>query len=454
MTDDQHNESLPSWIPNGGEEPPGNQHDEHDADQVQQPGAPAPQPMAPAPQPAAPAPPTTVPAQPSHQPQPAVNPQQYTQPQQVPQQSFGAQYGPDQQGGYYQSGQHPTNYGQYAPPPQGQPAPQYGYPQQPPAAPQGPPQRTQHLSSLDEVPLIRRAQHAPSRGWRRAVYKASAGKVNPGESTEQMRIDELIRQANQTVRGDYRIAVLSLKGGVGKTTTAIGLGSTLASIRGDRVIAVDANPDLGTLAQRVPQQTTSTVRDLLADTDLTRYSDVRAHTSQAPSRLEVLASERDPATAEAFSEGDYRRVMAILQRHYNIIITDCGTGLSHSAMQGVLAYANTLILVTSPAIDGARSAAATLDWLHAHGYGELAANSIVVIGSSRAGASTIDLEQLGIHFQTRSRAVHQIPFDDHLSEGAEVDLDLLNKHTRNAFIELAATVASDFASTVRRSAKG
>ncbi|HEY9313270.1 MinD/ParA family protein [Williamsia sp.] len=305
-------------------------------------------------------------------------------------------------------------------------------------------------TSLDEVALLRKARRAPASGWRRTVHKLSAGTINPGESPDDLVYKQLLERVNQPVRGDYRIAVLSLKGGVGKTTTTVGLGSTFASLRGDRVIAVDANPDLGTLAQRIPQQTRSTVRDLLADESIYRYSDVRAHTSQAPSRLEILASERDPAKAEAFSEADYRGVMTVLQRFYNIIITDCGTGLSHSAMNGVLDMANSLILVTSPAIDGARSAGATLDWLQAHGFGHLVSGAVVVLSSSRPGASTIDTDQLSAHFLTRCRAVQQIPFDDHLAEGAEVDLDLLGKSTRRALVEMAATVADDFPSTTMR----
>lgn len=305
-------------------------------------------------------------------------------------------------------------------------------------------------ASLDEVALLRKARRAPASGWRRTVHKLSAGTINPGESPDDLVYKHLLERVNQPVRGDYRIAVLSLKGGVGKTTTTVGLGSTFASLRGDRVIAVDANPDLGTLAQRIPQQTRSTVRDLLSDESIYRYSDVRAHTSQAPSRLEVLASERDPAVAEAFSETDYRGVMTVLQRFYNIIITDCGTGLSHSAMNGVLDMANALILVTSPAIDGARSAGATLDWLQAHGFGHLVSSAVVVLSSSRPGASSIDTDQLSAHFLTRCRAVQQIPFDDHLAEGAEVDLDLLGKPTRRALVEMAATVADDFPSTTMR----
>ncbi|WP_238981328.1 MinD/ParA family ATP-binding protein [Williamsia herbipolensis] len=346
-----------------------------------------------------------------------------------------------------QTDHHPNGHGQPAPSGYGQ----SGFTHTTPG--DGPYPPANGTASLDQVALLRKARRAPNSGWRRAVHRMSAGAINPGDSPDDLIHNQLIERVNRPVRGDYRIAVLSLKGGVGKTTTTVGLGSVFASLRGDRVIAVDANPDLGTLAQRIPQQTRSTVRDLLADNSIYRYSDVRAHTSQAPSRLEVLASERDPAVAEAFSEDDYRGVMKVLQRFYNIIITDCGTGLSHSAMNGVLDLANALILVSSPAIDGARSAGATLDWLQAHGYGHLVSRAVVVLSSSRSGASTIDTNQLSQHFLTRCRAVQSIPFDDHLAEGAEVDLDLLGKGAHRAFVELAATVADDFSATNLRRAE-
>lgn len=305
-----------------------------------------------------------------------------------------------------------------------------------PSRPQGP--------SHDQLGLIRSVKPLPRSGWRKAVHRLSGGAINPGESSDESHRSELIDRINLPVRGDYRIAVLSLKGGVGKTTTTFSLGATFASMRGDRVIAVDANPDFGTLAQRGPDETRSTARDLLRDPDIHRYSDVRRHTSQSASRLEVLASERDPAASELFSEADYLAVMRILQRFYNIILTDCGTGLMHSAMAGVLGEANAIVLVTSPAIDGARSALATLDWLDHHGYSHLVRQSVVAISSSRPGASSIDLEQLSRHFLTRARAVHIVPFDNHLSEGSEISLDLMGKKTRLAFMELAASVADGF----------
>ena len=130
---------------------------------------------------------------------------------------------------------------------------------------------------------------------------------------------------------------------MGKTTVATLLGATLADQRGDRIVAIDANPDRGTLAQPVPLETTATVRHLLRDASRIRtYPDVRAYTSQAASRLEVLASEQDPAVSEAFSEHDYRQAVELLSYFYNCILTDCGTGLMHSAMKGILDEADAL----------------------------------------------------------------------------------------------------------------
>jgi MinD-like ATPase involved in chromosome partitioning or flagellar assembly len=294
----------------------------------------------------------------------------------------------------------------------------------------------------------------PDGGWRRTVYRATGGLVHIGESAASMHRRELIGRARAPVAGGhYRVAVLSLKGGVGKTTATVGLGSTLASLRGDRVIAVDGNPDRGTLSDKVRLETPATIRDLLNERSLvTRYADVRAYTSQAPSRLEILASDRDPGVSVAFSADDYRAVVGVLEHYYSICITDCGTGLLHSAMAGILELADQIVLVSSPSVDGARSASATLDWLEAHGYADLVRGGVVVLSAiRRKSKSTVDLDRLEQHFADRSRAVVRVPYDPHLEEGAEVELEMLNEETADAYLNLAALVADGFAHP-RRSA--
>ncbi|MET9806532.1 SCO5717 family growth-regulating ATPase [Streptomyces halstedii] len=262
------------------------------------------------------------------------------------------------------------------------------------------------------------------------------------EEQERLRKLELIRTP---VLSCYRIAVISLKGGVGKTTTTTALGSTLATERQDKILAIDANPDAGTLGRRVRRETGATIRDLVqAIPYLQSYMDIRRFTSQAPSGLEIIANDVDPAVSTTFNDEDYRRAIDVLGKQYPIILTDSGTGLLYSAMRGVLDLADQLIIISTPSVDGASSASTTLDWLSAHGYAELVRRSLTVISGVRETGKMIKVEDIVRHFETRCRGVVVVPFDEHLAAGAEVDLDMMRPKTREAYFNLSALVAEDF----------
>ena len=305
---------------------------------------------------------------------------------------------------------------------------------------------TEHgAEALTAATVLRTRRARPQSGWRKRVLTVTGGRVNFGPSPADRHRAELLAQARTPVQGSHRVAVISLKGGVGKTTTTAALGSMFAMLRGDRVIAVDANPDRGTLGERVPRESGATIRHLLEARDLVvRYGDVRAFTSQSPTRLEVLASDSDPSASLALSEQDYIDTIDTLERFYNLVLTDCGTGLLHDAMRGVLGMASSLVVVSSASLDGARSASATLDWLEAHGLGDLAAQAVVVISSVRPGGGIVDVLQLEDHFAARCRAVVTIPYDAHLEAGGVLDLDELDEETVDAYRELAAAVGSGF----------
>ncbi|MET9663065.1 MinD/ParA family protein, partial [Streptomyces sp. NPDC006510] len=262
------------------------------------------------------------------------------------------------------------------------------------------------------------------------------------EEAERQRKLDLIRTP---VLSCYRIAVISLKGGVGKTTTTTALGATLATERQDKILAIDANPDAGTLGRRVRRETGATIRDLVqAIPYLNSYMDIRRFTSQAPSGLEIIANDVDPAVSTTFNDEDYRRAIDVLGKQYPIILTDSGTGLLYSAMRGVLDLADQLIIISTPSVDGASSASTTLDWLSAHGYAELVQRSITVISGVRETGKMIKVDDIVQHFETRCRGVVVVPFDEHLSAGAEVDLDMMRPKTREAYFNLSAMVAEDF----------
>jgi MinD-like ATPase involved in chromosome partitioning or flagellar assembly len=310
-----------------------------------------------------------------------------------------------------------------------------------PGAPYVPPS-VERLATGALLPL---APDTASHGWRKLVFRVSGGKINPGPSEEEVRYRRLVERIRTPLVECHRVAVLSLKGGVGKTTTTVGLGSTLAGLRGDRVVAIDANPDRGTLGSKVPRSTRYTVRDFLdAAPTLRRYVDVRRYLSQADSRLEVLASDNDPETSRAFADSDYRAVDKLLEVHFSVLVTDCGTGMLHSAMHAVLELADTLVIVSSSTADGGMSASATLDWLDAHGYGDCVRQAVTVISTFPSSADSVDIDALDRHFAARTRAVIRVPHDPHLATGGHIDIGEMRRPTRDAFLELAAAVSDRF----------
>jgi putative peptide zinc metalloprotease protein len=299
----------------------------------------------------------------------------------------------------------------------------------------------------DDAILRRRPETAPGGGWRRVVYSATSGAINPGPTAEERRRAALLERVTAPIHGSRRIVVMSRKGGVGKTTITMAIGATYAMLRGDRVVAVDANPDAGNLARRVSRPCPRTITNVLADMDLiSSYSDLRSYTSQAPeSRLEVLGSDDDPRISLALDRDAYHRVIALLDHYYNLILLDTGTGILDSANQGLLAEADQLVLVLRPAVDGARAAALTLDWLGEHGYSELVARAVVVINGVRRN-SGVPLEPIEDHFAQRCAKVIAVPWDRSLEAGGQTSLATLHQGARDALTELAAAVADHFSS--------
>jgi putative peptide zinc metalloprotease protein len=307
--------------------------------------------------------------------------------------------------------------------------------------------RPPRLTAADFTPerILRPSARPPAGGWRRTVYLLSGGliAVSPGASELLQR--ELVAQVKTPITGCRKVAFVSRKGGVGKTTTCMVVGHTFASYRGDRVVALDANPDAGTLGHRLRRETAETVATLLRDRQaIGRYADARAYTSQASSRLEVIAGDERCEIADALGGADVGQAVGLLERHFNLLCLDTAPGVLGSAAQGVLEVADQVVIVSAASLDAARAASSTLDWLEEHGHGGLASSAVAVLNGVRVRQSGVDVGRIQEHFASRCRACIRIPWDPHLDTGAEVAVEELRPDTRQAFLELAAAIACGF----------
>ncbi|CAA9263231.1 MAG: hypothetical protein AVDCRST_MAG83-2829 [uncultured Arthrobacter sp.] len=300
-------------------------------------------------------------------------------------------------------------------------------------------------SALTADRLLTGTERPPSGGWRRLLYSATLGYVNLGDS-DAVRIRRATEHRIAVRLGGHTryVPVLSRKGGVGKTTVTTLLGMALADMREDRIIAMDANPDRGTLSDRSPGRADFTARQLVQNRFMVdSFAQLAHYVTRDGSRLHVLASDTDPAVAQAFDDADYRAVTDILSRYYSIVLTDSGTGMVHSVMKGTLEKADTVVLVSGGSVDEARLASETLSWLEAHGRHDLVAKAIVVINLSSGNGTQVRVGEIEEHFLSRVGTVVRIPYDRHLAEGSRIDLAKLQPATRNAVIELAALVVDE-----------
>ncbi|AQY03422.1 hypothetical protein B2G67_11400 [Microbacterium foliorum] len=281
----------------------------------------------------------------------------------------------------------------------------------------------------------------PEGAWSHFLYTISGRRINIGDGRRARERKALsARIAAPIVGGARFVPVLSRKGGVGKTTITALLGMALADARDDRVIAVDANPDRGTLAERVvrPHHNKS-VRDLVRIHDEVRgYHDISAIVARDATRLDVLASDSDPRIAEAFSDSDYRDVAGVAAHYYSLVLTDTGTGIVHSVMSATLDLADQIVIVSGLSVDEARLASETLTWLESNGYAEQAREAVVVLNQSTPGAPLVRLNELEAHFRTRAKHVVRMPYDAQIAGGGTIVFANLQPETRVAARELAA----------------
>ncbi len=298
--------------------------------------------------------------------------------------------------------------------------------------------------------FVKEQKPRPVGGFRGAIYRLTGGAWNLGPSAKQRQEDELARRISRQLQGSFNTAILSLKGGIGKTSTTVGVGLTLAEYRGDPPCAIDANPDSGDLVERAlgegiyQRSTPRTITDLLGNLEsidsLTGLSRYMHHAG----RLHLIAGEQDPEVSDSLTAAEYLKIRQLISSYYSVALTDCGTGVTHNAMKGILQSADNLIIAAGYAVSGAKRARSTLHWLASHGYEELARNAIVVITDKDEVSSRVDKSAIEEHLSGICRQLIAVPHDRGVADGDLVTLDVLRPETRRAYKEIAAAIVDGY----------
>jgi MinD-like ATPase involved in chromosome partitioning or flagellar assembly len=299
--------------------------------------------------------------------------------------------------------------------------------------------------------VVEPRKKAPSRGIRRAIWKATRGLVNLGDSQKVAELLAFQDRLGLPLRGTPLVIVsLSLKGGAGKTTAIKTVGDALAKRRGGKVLVIDANPDEGTLLDRTTAASSATVLEVAAaaaEGKVARIGDMLPLVAcDDNSGLHIIGSDQDSERRRSLTAEQFGQVLQLGGLFYELILVDLGTDTTHPVAQAALEAADAAVLVSRAKVDESKKANQYLNKIYDQYPALLPRTTLAVTESVQ---KTVDLSVVERHFADAGVPATRIPFDRSLDRGDVIVWDQLGESTQAAFTRLGAHVIDALAGTRR-----
>jgi cellulose biosynthesis protein BcsQ len=243
------------------------------------------------------------------------------------------------------------------------------------------------------------------------------------------------------------LAVISLKGGVGKTSVSLGLAAT-AWAAGHRTLVVDLDPQANATAGLDPHPYEFTTNDVLADGRTGIAAEAIVPSGWGPG-IDLIAGER-ALEHRAHAEGPdsvlrLRNSLAGALDRYHTVILDCPPSLGELT-RNALAAAPAALIVTEPsyfALQGAEQALESVEIARAATNLGLRPAGIVVNRVRRSSEHSFRLEELRRAYPS---LVLDPPLPDRTAmaaaQGAAVPLTALHTSGAKDLMRLFATLSA------------
>lgn len=267
--------------------------------------------------------------------------------------------------------------------------------------------------------------------------------TSSGERAER-ELDRSLAASGRALTRTQHVAVVSPKGGVGKTTCTLLCGDVLARQAQLRCVAVDANPDYGTLGSLAPDASRSdrSLADLLtADREAGSPAELRPFISALPSGLHLLAAPPRAEAMAALTDEHYTRLVELLARFYELILLDLGTGLTGPLARFALRRADQAVIVSTPEWVTAERVLDALSDIRGRGM----EGPLTLVLNQAPTRETVDRQLIEAAFRsadvTRRVAIPYDPALRQMLDAGAYDPDRLGRRTRVAIKQLGLAVA-------------
>lgn len=266
----------------------------------------------------------------------------------------------------------------------------------------------------------------------RAVRRAIAS----SPAAETAAVTQTAHAIQQPVATGRQISVTSIRGGAGKSTVAALLALTYAHYRADPVLAIEADPALGTLPHRLgAREVRWSGTDLAQIVDPSMLiTDLTGYLIPFPGGGWLLPGSQG-AIGTRLDVDTYRVVMTSLRRYFATTVVDCET-LPAEVARTALVTTQARVLVSPATPEGVAATRSVLDWAGGLHPGVLP--TTVVVLSHVSPDSGLDLRKATEHLGVGGATVLPLPYDRHLAAGGAIRTELLGERTLQAAARIAA----------------
>lgn len=314
----------------------------------------------------------------------------------------------------------------------------------PPAAadpgPQGPDETAWSTASAERT--------GPKQGWRGGLAKIG---IKLSKSARELDYDRDVLRMKRKLAYPQNVVFISLKGGVGKSTSTIAIGSTLAHHRDvSDVVAFDSATD-GSLRRRMPVEqnraVTSDTRQFLSSVSARELSgsEIQVQLYSNPAGLQALVAAQHYQDYELAAD-EFGTILGALHREYMVNLIDMSPDRRVPTFWPAIRSAHAVVLVTTPNSISIDNVKRFIDLVRDSDYKYLLTRTVLLWNDAAPGNEVVINVDATKNVLVRelspqndpSTCLVDIPLDPHLAAGGEINLSLLRKDTRRQFERAAA----------------
>lgn len=151
---------------------------------------------------------------------------------------------------------------------------------------------------------------------------------------------------SQNKRNADIITFYSSKGGVGKSVLSVNSAVTLSNSLNKKTLLIDIDLQFGDISMLINKHTEKTIIDIIDDSQLDSYENIKQYLYQYNENLDILLAPRKPESAEYIGKEVIEKMIGILKNEYDVIIVDTGVNFNDETLY-ILDVSKYVIFVTT-----------------------------------------------------------------------------------------------------------